>query len=48
MAGQTFKNWSVLAASTIAFTVCFAIWMMFAVIAVPIKKTLKSTVCARP
>jgi NNP family nitrate/nitrite transporter-like MFS transporter len=48
MARQTCKSWSALAASTIAFTVCFATWMMFAVIAVPIKKMLKSTVCARP
>jgi NNP family nitrate/nitrite transporter-like MFS transporter len=31
---------SVLIASTLAFTVCFAIWMMFAVIGIPIKKTL--------
>jgi NNP family nitrate/nitrite transporter-like MFS transporter len=48
MSAQPFTKWRVLAGSTIAFTVCFAIWMMFAVIAVPIKKTLKSTVCARP
>ena len=33
-------KWSVLAASTIAFTVCFAVWMMFAVIGIPIKKQL--------
>ncbi len=31
---------SVVTMSTIAFTVCFAIWMMFAVIGIPIKKTL--------
>lgn len=31
---------SVLASSTVAFTVCFAVWMMFAVIGIPIKKTL--------
>ncbi|TCV83297.1 MFS transporter [Sulfurirhabdus autotrophica] len=31
---------SVVTASTIAFTVCFAIWMMFAVIGIPIKKML--------
>ncbi|MCM5572352.1 NarK/NasA family nitrate transporter [Burkholderiaceae bacterium FT117] len=30
----------VLASSTLAFTVCFAVWMMFAVIGVPIKKEL--------
>ena len=34
------KQWSVLAGSTLAFTVCFAVWMMFAVIGIPIKKTL--------
>jgi MFS transporter, NNP family, nitrate/nitrite transporter len=34
------QQWSVLAGSTLAFTVCFAIWMMFAVIGIPIKKTL--------
>jgi NNP family nitrate/nitrite transporter-like MFS transporter len=34
------RSWSVLAGSTIAFTVCFAIWMMFAVIGIPIKKIL--------
>jgi MFS transporter, NNP family, nitrate/nitrite transporter len=34
------KKWSVLAGSTLAFTVCFAIWMMFAVIGIPIKKAL--------
>lgn len=31
---------SVVAASTAAFTVCFAVWMMFAVIGIPIKKQL--------
>ncbi|HTN26559.1 MAG TPA: MFS transporter, partial [Burkholderiales bacterium] len=34
------KQISVVASSTIAFTVCFAVWMMFAVIGIPIKKTL--------
>ncbi len=34
------RQWSVLIASTLGFTVCFAVWMMFAVIGVPIKKTL--------
>ena len=32
--------WSVLAVSTVAFTVCFMVWMMFAVIGIPLKKTL--------
>lgn len=31
---------SVLASSTVAFTVCFAVWMMFAVIGIPIKQEL--------
>jgi MFS transporter, NNP family, nitrate/nitrite transporter len=31
---------SVVASSTLAFTVCFAVWMMFAVIGIPIKKEL--------
>jgi NNP family nitrate/nitrite transporter-like MFS transporter len=34
------QQWSVAIMSTIAFTVCFAIWMMFAVIGIPIKKML--------
>lgn len=34
------KQLSVLVMSTLAFTVCFAIWMMFAVIGVPIKNEL--------
>src|SRR5512139_3875180 len=31
---------SVLIVSTIAFTVCFMVWMMFGVIGIPLKKTL--------
>jgi NNP family nitrate/nitrite transporter-like MFS transporter len=34
------KQLSVLIMSTLAFTVCFAVWMMFAVIGVPIKNEL--------
>lgn len=34
------KQISVLTLSTLAFTVCFAVWMMFAVIGIPIKKHL--------
>ena len=34
---------SVLIVSTLAFTVCFMVWMMFGVIGIPIKKTLGST-----
>ena len=40
MASQTYKSWSVVTASTTAFTVCFMVWMMFAVIGIPIKKML--------
>ncbi|MCC6472614.1 MAG: NarK/NasA family nitrate transporter [Burkholderiales bacterium] len=41
MASQNYKAWSVVWASTFAFTVCFMVWMMFAVIGIPIKDTLK-------
>lgn len=34
------KAVSVLVSSTFAFTICFAIWMMFAVLGIPIKKML--------
>ncbi len=34
------RQWSVAIMSTIAFTVCFAVWMMFGVIGIPIKKAL--------
>jgi MFS transporter, NNP family, nitrate/nitrite transporter len=37
---QPKKAWSVLIVSTIAFTVCFMVWMMFAVVGIPLKKTL--------
>jgi NNP family nitrate/nitrite transporter-like MFS transporter len=40
MATQQYKAWSVVIMSTLAFTVCFMIWMMFAVIGVPIKAQL--------
>lgn len=40
MATQEFKAWSVVTASTISFTICFMIWMMFAVIGIPIKQML--------
>jgi MFS transporter, NNP family, nitrate/nitrite transporter len=36
----TGKQISVVASSTFAFTVCFMVWMMFAVIGIPIKATL--------
>lgn len=34
------RAWSVLIVSTLAFTVCFMVWMMFGVIGIPIKKML--------
>jgi NNP family nitrate/nitrite transporter-like MFS transporter len=40
MATQTHKQLSVLVTSTVAFTVCFAVWMMFAVIGIPLKAEL--------
>ncbi|MBM5811696.1 MAG: NarK/NasA family nitrate transporter [Gammaproteobacteria bacterium] len=41
MPADAYKRWSVLIASTTAFTVCFMVWMMFAVIGVPIKQILE-------
>jgi len=40
MFSKKYDQWSVLGGSTLAFTICFAVWMMFAVIGIPIKKTL--------
>ena len=40
MASQTTKQCAVLTSSTVAFTVCFMIWMMFAVLGIPIKQKL--------
>ena len=37
---QQRKAWSVLIVSTLAFTICFMVWMMFGVIGIPIKKLL--------
>ena len=34
------QAWSVLIVSTLAFTVCFMVWMMFAVVGIPIKEML--------
>ncbi|MDE2613045.1 MAG: MFS transporter, partial [Burkholderiales bacterium] len=39
-APPTRQAWSVLIVSTLAFTVCFMVWMMFGVIGIPIKKAL--------
>ncbi|MBF7728663.1 MFS transporter [Pseudomonas sp. N040] len=41
MAGQKLKQGLVLGMSTTAFTVCFMVWMMFAVLGVPIKELLQ-------
>ena len=40
MASQKSKQISVLIMSTVAFTVCFMVWMIFAVIGIPIKEQL--------
>ncbi len=40
MATQTQKQISVLSMSTMAFTVCFAVWVMFSIIGIPIKAHL--------
>ena len=40
MKSQRFKANSILAASTLSFTVCFMIWMVFAVLGIPIKEKL--------
>ncbi len=40
MTTQQSMAWSVVGMSTLSFTVCFMIWMMFAVIGIPIKETL--------
>jgi NNP family nitrate/nitrite transporter-like MFS transporter len=37
---RTYQQYSVLILSTLAFTVCFAVWMMFGVIGIPIKQQL--------
>ena len=39
-ASRSRQQISVLASSTFAFTICFAIWMMFAVLGIPIKAKL--------
>jgi len=40
MASLKQQQISVLSASTFAFTICFAVWVMFSVIGIPIKQTL--------
>ena len=40
MATHKRKQLSVLAVSTLAFTICFMVWMMFGVIGIPIRQEL--------
>lgn len=40
MSNQSHKQISVLTLSTLAFTVCFAVWVMFSIIGIPIKASL--------
>ncbi len=40
MATQAHEQLSVLVTSTVAFVICFAVWMMFAVIGIPLKTAL--------
>lgn len=40
MASKSQQQFAVLASSTFAFTICFAVWMMFAVLGIPIKNQL--------
>ena len=40
MASESYKRYSVLFASTLSFTVCFMIWMMLAVVGIPVKEQL--------
>ncbi|ROV56524.1 MFS transporter [Neisseria chenwenguii] len=40
MASEVYKRYSVLTSSTLAFTVCFMVWMMLAVVGIPVKKEL--------
>ncbi|XXQ69184.1 MFS transporter [Neisseriaceae bacterium B1] len=40
MNSEKFKRCTVLASSTVAFTICFMVWMMLAVVGIPIKEKL--------
>ncbi len=40
MASESYKRYSVLVSSTWSFTVCFMVWMMLAVVGIPVKKQL--------
>ncbi|MCG5074352.1 MFS transporter [Paraburkholderia tagetis] len=37
------RAWRVLGSSTFAFTICFAVWMMFAILGIPLKQQLHLT-----
>jgi NNP family nitrate/nitrite transporter-like MFS transporter len=41
MATHLHKQLSVLSMSTLSFTVCFAVWVMFSIIGIPIKTGLQ-------
>lgn len=43
MASETYKRYSVLVTSTFSFTVCFMVWMMLAVVGIPVKQQLGLT-----
>ena len=43
MKSENYKRYSVLVSSTVSFTVCFMLWMMLAVMGVPIEKQLGLT-----
>lgn len=40
MQSQSYKAYSILISSTLAFTLCFMVWMVFAVLGIPIKEKL--------
>ena len=40
MAQSAYQRYSVLISSTFSFTICFMVWMMFAVLGIPIKQHL--------
>ena len=40
MASEKYKRYSVLISSTVSFTVCFMVWMMLAVVGIPVKEEL--------
>ncbi len=43
MASEKYKRYSVLISSTVSFTVCFMVWMMLAVVGIPVKEELGLT-----